>query len=353
MQLFLSIIFIFMVSGVPDSWGADDDGQCAGIESVGTPCDDHNADTENDLCNADGNCVGTELSDLSNNPSLAPTNEPSPEPTVSNPTANPTTVTTVTCETKGLTGSTNYIYTWCGTEKTSCYDVHGVMYDQVGSAIDCSGKPCYDFDGNFQGTCESAVPYWRLHVGKECKSDDEYMGVYTERECAEAVSLANGRYFVWGTGEKEGHCYREKTYREKIDSMYCEEGWEIDHFNFYTLNITDVPGKWYDEHVHTHTGSYYARPKHCYSWTDAIVGSISGNNIKCYSGRSLDECKLLCEENVNCLSLDVRNSDGHCCLGTCKIGDGCSNDDDTTYEYYECNAYVMPDRRLLQMAEQQ
>jgi len=81
---------------------------------------------------------------------------------------------------------------------------------------------------------------------------------------------------------------------------------------------------------------------HCAAWSDPIVGSIASHNIECHAGKSLDECQQLCDINPNCLSLDVRNSDGHCCLGTCRIGDGCENDDDTAWTYYECVPHTAP-----------
>lgn len=78
---------------------------------------------------------------------------------------------------------------------------------------------------------------------------------------------------------------------------------------------------------------------HCESWSGPIVGSIASHNIECFADKSVSECQQLCESDSDCLSIDVRNSDNHCCLGTCRIGDGCENDDDTNWTYYECVPY--------------
>lgn len=81
---------------------------------------------------------------------------------------------------------------------------------------------------------------------------------------------------------------------------------------------------------------------HCAAWSEPIVGSIASQNIACYAGKSLDECQQLCGMDPNCLSLDVRNSDGRCCLGTCRIGEGCNNDGDAAWTYYDCIEYTAP-----------
>jgi len=70
-------------------------------------------------------------------------------------------------------------------------------------------------------------------------------------------------------------------------------------------------------------------------WSEEIVGSIAGNNIKCYSGESIDSCKAKCDYEENCKSIDFKYN-GVCCLGSCRIGDGCTNDNDEDFVYYAC-----------------
>jgi len=81
------------------------------------------------------------------------------------------------------------------------------------------------------------------------------------------------------------------------------------------------------------------------SWGGGITGSISGHNLKCYGGYSISECKLLCSAEPNCLSIDVRNSDGRCCLGNCQISGDCTNDNDDGWTYHElsrCRPHACP-----------
>ena len=50
-------------------------------------------------------------------------------------------------------------------------------------------------------------------------------------ECAVACrALSECRYFVFGTGQKAGYCYWEKT-----NSRDCSEGWENDKYDFYEV----------------------------------------------------------------------------------------------------------------------
>jgi len=73
------------------------------------------------------------------------------------------------------------------------------------------------------------------------------------------------------------------------------------------------------------------------SWSNPVTGSIGGHNIQCHHGLPLTECKKRCEENPNCQSLDVHNTNGECCLGNCRVGDGtCTNDNDVSWTYYDC-----------------
>lgn len=61
-------------------------------------------------------------------------------------------------------------------------------------------------------------------------------------------------------------------------------------------------------------------------WMEPIRGAIVGNNLSCHDGKSLDQCKAMCEADDRCKSLDYKWKENHCCLGTCRVGDGrCSN----------------------------
>ena len=67
-------------------------------------------------------------------------------------------------------------------------------------------------------------------VGHECNSADTQIGTgMTLQQCSEKCRVTLGcRFFVLGTGNKDGQCYYEKT-----NSAACEEGWEVDQYNFY------------------------------------------------------------------------------------------------------------------------
>merc|ERR1712228_619700 len=71
-----------------------------------------------------------------------------------------------------------------------------------------------------------------IKEGAECLSSDESLGTgMTLEECSEACSKINGcKFFILGSGSKEGYCYWEKTENEN-----CDEGWEDDEFNFYAI----------------------------------------------------------------------------------------------------------------------
>ena len=68
--------------------------------------------------------------------------------------------------------------------------------------------------------------------GVECESEDEILkGNVSIRECANACKEKAGcNFFLSGTGIKAGTCYWEKT-----PSATCQEGWQDDDFNFYTV----------------------------------------------------------------------------------------------------------------------
>ena len=73
-----------------------------------------------------------------------------------------------------------------------------------------------------------------VHAGVECQSDDHrYGGTFeSAAACADACAAAGDcRFFIFGTaGSKRGDCYVEHT-----ASAACDEGWEVDTFDFYEL----------------------------------------------------------------------------------------------------------------------
>jgi len=71
-----------------------------------------------------------------------------------------------------------------------------------------------------------------VKCGVECESDDEWLiGDSTVSDCANACITKPGCiFFSHGTGEKDGHCYWEKT-----SNRNCPEDWQSDSFNFYEI----------------------------------------------------------------------------------------------------------------------
>lgn len=69
-----------------------------------------------------------------------------------------------------------------------------------------------------------------LKCGFECESDDVLLGEFsTISDCAIACRDKAGCKFVsYGTGDKAGQCYWEKT-----GDKNCPEGWQRDYFDFY------------------------------------------------------------------------------------------------------------------------
>ena len=68
--------------------------------------------------------------------------------------------------------------------------------------------------------------------GVECSSPDvDFGAVDSAAACAQRCAAARDcRFFIFGTGSKLGDCYGEFTMSDT-----CEEGWEIDDFDFYAL----------------------------------------------------------------------------------------------------------------------
>eukprot|EP01043_Picozoa_sp_COSAG02_P012697 COSAG02_NODE_494_length_21161_cov_48.367534_8_plen_1392_part_00 len=79
-----------------------------------------------------------------------------------------------------------------------------------------------------------------VHSGGECLSDDVDLGIFaTLSECADAcVASPYGQcsFFIYGVGQKAGRCYREGT-----SDASCPESWEMDSYNFYSMNRPPPP----------------------------------------------------------------------------------------------------------------
>jgi hypothetical protein len=82
-------------------------------------------------------------------------------------------------------------------------------------------------------------------------------------------------------------------------------------------------------------GSYHAADSGRCKWSGPMIGSIAGNNIGCYNDQTIESCKAMCNSETTCESIDYKFN-GRCCLGTCRIGSECSNDNDPEYVYYAC-----------------
>ena len=80
--------------------------------------------------------------------------------------------------------------------------------------------------------------YRLLKSGVECQSEDESLpwgwirwSVPDVKKCADACrEKSDCKYFIFGTGRKEGNCYWEKT-----ENGECPEGLQEDHFDFYEI----------------------------------------------------------------------------------------------------------------------
>jgi len=74
--------------------------------------------------------------------------------------------------------------------------------------------------------------YGLIKSGVECNSRDRYLGKFDFLdECANACrNKKRCRFFIYGTSNKKGWCYWEKT-----SDKSCSEGWENDNYDFYSL----------------------------------------------------------------------------------------------------------------------
>jgi len=79
---------------------------------------------------------------------------------------------------------------------------------------------------------EETLEYTLLKQGAECRSHDKDLGHKdTLEQCAQAAKLEGATYFIYGYGLIKNH----KCYVEYTDHESCEEGWQHDDYNFYSL----------------------------------------------------------------------------------------------------------------------
>jgi len=98
---------------------------------------------------------------------------------------------------------------------------------------------------------------------------------------------------------------------------------------FFAFIIAKVNG------VKHGAGSYHAGDSGRCKWSGPMIGSIPSNNIGCYNDKTIESCKAMCNDEPNCKSIDYKY-DGRCCLGKCRIGSECSNDNHPDWIYYAC-----------------
>jgi hypothetical protein len=109
--------------------------------------------------------------------------------------------------------------------------------------------------------------------------------------------------------------------------------------NQETFRLCD---KFYDFSAAADTSKHcvYRKPvaQQC-KWGDKVKGSIKSANVHRYTGMTITECKEKCEGNDLCKSIDFKQRSGgrgDCNLGNCRIGEGCTNDDDAEWVHYSC-----------------
>ena len=77
-----------------------------------------------------------------------------------------------------------------------------------------------------------SADYSLVKSGVECESEDQNLGDKDSlSECAKACrETSECRYFIFGTGDKEGGCWWEKA-----ENKDCPKGWEEDQYDFYEM----------------------------------------------------------------------------------------------------------------------
>ena len=80
--------------------------------------------------------------------------------------------------------------------------------------------------------------YISVRRGAECTSADAHFGRYESVELCEAACAAAFacRFFIFGVGNKSGHCWQEFT-----ESANCSEGWQADDYDFYSMVLLPLP----------------------------------------------------------------------------------------------------------------
>jgi hypothetical protein len=125
---------------------------------------------------------------------------------------------------KATRGCQYFIY-GTGSKAGSCH------YEQTTSASCPQGWQSDKFNF-YRNDAYVAPTYQLLQTGKECDSGDSNLGSKSSvAQCAAACKARSGcKYFIYGTGSKNGKCYYEKTSRDN-----CPNGWQSDKYNFYKI----------------------------------------------------------------------------------------------------------------------
>jgi hypothetical protein len=97
---------------------------------------------------------------------------------------------------------------------------------------------------------------------------------------------------------------------------------------------------------HSHAGAKQlqaaskAEPKkaRC-TWTKPVFGALAGHNLEIYDGETMETCKLRCDWNPACKSIDFNPGNAQCNLGDCQIEDGrCKHLINAAWQYSSCQA---------------
>jgi hypothetical protein len=115
---------------------------------------------------------------------------------------------------------------------TSDMDCNGKLFSITTYEEGKNGRFGCTYAENYEFVNESdECPRGNLMIKEdaECKSGDEFVGLYASLEgCADAVAKEGGRFFIYGKSYKSMGCYKENMKTAK-----CEAGWEEDKFNVY------------------------------------------------------------------------------------------------------------------------
>lgn len=107
---------------------------------------------------------------------------------------------------------------------TNCHCYSGGPYNKGWGEEKKGPTPtCYIID--------KVVPYSLVKSNVECKPAYKREGkLSSAQECANAVKVSGGDFFIFGKGSKLGNCYKENTASES-----CAEGWVSNEYDFFKI----------------------------------------------------------------------------------------------------------------------